>query len=285
MDTVNITAKDGASIPALTVGFNDSGIKAVIIVCHGFGEHAGCYCELAENLHDAGFACIIPNQRGHGLPPEGARNWHGRIPSYQCFIDDVLALTEYIREALPNAPIALYGHSMGGNIVINTLLRMGREQASRYICAVLESPWLGLYDPPNVFTVTLLRILSKVTPNLRILQKIRHGDLSSVDERVKSYGEDPLYHGFLSARMITGILDACDFAMANAASVPVPCYLAIASGDVIVCNDTINSFVEKAGSIVTAKTYKSKHAIHNDENREPFISDVITYINSKLPGR
>jgi alpha-beta hydrolase superfamily lysophospholipase len=32
----------------------NTSIKAVAIVCHGFGEHAGNYAGLAENLEGAG---------------------------------------------------------------------------------------------------------------------------------------------------------------------------------------------------------------------------------------
>lgn len=69
MQSVQIPAKDGTAISALTLGFDSSIAKAAVIICHGFGEHAGCYIELAEKLHSAGFASIIPNQRGTGSLP------------------------------------------------------------------------------------------------------------------------------------------------------------------------------------------------------------------------
>jgi alpha-beta hydrolase superfamily lysophospholipase len=238
-------------------------------------------------MRKAGYASIIPDQRGHGEPPEGVKNWHGLIPDYQCFVDDIISLTQYVLEKAPGTPVVLYGHSMGGNIVLNTLLQSSDRQASQakqallYSCAVIESPWLGLYNPPNKIKLGLMKFLSRVLPNLRQEQKLNHGDLSGDTERSGGYSKDPLYHGFISMRMVAGILGGCDFAMSNAARLSVPTYIAYASDELVVCNKTIRKFAKKAADVVTLKEYDSKHAIHNDKNRELFFNDMIAYMDSK----
>lgn len=213
------------------------------------------------------------------------KKWFGIIPDYQCFVDDVIALTEYIRSISAETPIILYGHSMGGNIVINTLLRIPKQEASKYTCAVLESPWLDLYKKPGSVQIALIRAINKVLPNFRIVHRMRSDDLSSVADRAEGYGKDPLYHGYLSARMIVGIMDACQFALANAENLQIDTFLASASDDTVVCNKAIDIFAGKAGSLITSKRYESRHAIHNDANRETYFGDIITFMDSKLPEK
>jgi len=283
MQKINVTAKDGAVIPAITIGIEDENKKAVVIISHGFGEHSGSYVELAEELYSAGYASIIPDQRGHGKPPDGAKKWLGIIPGYMSFVDDIVSLTETARELAPDTPIALYGHSMGGNIVVNTLLRIPKQQSASYFCAVLESPWLWLYDPPNPVAIWGMKILSHITPNIRQNRSLKSDDLSSDAERSDGYAQDPLYHGYISIRMASGILSACDYAMENAARFPVPTLLAYAKNELVVCNKTILKFAEKAGDKITLKEYDSNHAIHNDDKRESYGRDVIAYLDSKLP--
>jgi len=282
MQNISVKAKDGAIIPAVTVGMEDGDKKAIIIISHGFGEHAGSYIELAEEFQKAGYASIIPDQRGHGKPPDGAKKWFGTIPHYQCFLDDITSLADTARQTAPDTPIVLYGHSMGGNIIANTLLSLSSEQSSLYTCAVLESPWLGLYNPPNPLMICIIKFLSHVMPNFIQEQKLNHSDLSSDTERSDGYSKDPLYHGSISMRMANGIFEGCAYALENAARFPVPAYLAYANNDRIVSNKAIHEFADKAGVIITIKEYESNHAIHNDVNRESYINDMIAYIDSKI---
>ena len=279
---INIIAKDGAIIPTITVGIEDINKKGIVIISHGFGEHAGSYVELAEDLLKAGYASIIPDQRGHGQPPEGAKNWHGKTPGYQYFVEDIISLTKTVQEMAPDTPIALYGHSMGGNIVINTLLRTSPQQTSTYFCAVIESPWFGLYNPPGSFMVAVTKLLSIIMPNYRFNRELEHKKLSSDIERAGNYSRDPLYHGYISMRMLSGIINACDFAMENAEKLPISVYLAYANNDLIVCNKEIHKFAERAGDMVTIKEYASNHAIHNDEIRETYCNDVIAFMDKHI---
>jgi len=119
-------------------------------------------------------------------------------------------------------------------------------------------------------------------PNLRNERKLNHSDLSSDNERSEGYSKDPLYHGFISMRMITGILDGCDYVIENAASLSVPVFLAYAKNELVVCNEAIRIFAEKAGDIVTIREYESNHAIHNDEIRESYCHDMIEYLDSAI---
>jgi len=282
MKRINVPAKDGALISAVTIDLDDSLKKAVVIICHGFGEHSGAYIEVGEELQKGGFASIIPDLRGHGTPPEGAKKWHGQVPNYQCFIDDIVSLTKTAKQIAPEKPIVLYGHSMGANIIINTLLKLPPEETTVYSCAILETPWLELYRPPGSLEMKLVKVLNIIAPRYRFMRKLNHEILSSDPERAGGYLIDPLYHGYISMRMGTGLIDGGKYAIENAPCFPIPAFLAYADTDRVISNKAIKEFAEKAGDIVTIKEYDSMHAIHNDKSRELFFNDVVAFIDSHI---
>ena len=277
-----VTAKDGAAIPVVTCNLEESGKKGVVLICHGFGEHSGAYLEHSGRLWQGGYACVIHDQRGHGKPPEGSKRWHGLIPHYQCFLDDIASVTEFIKEKAPDTPIAIYGHSMGGNIVANALLKQPLGQDVPYYCAILESPWFELYEPLSPFMAGLIKVMHKVAPNYRHYRKLKHEDLSGDAEKKQGYSRDPYYHGFISMRMITGIQDGCAFALENADKLPIKTYLSYADDELVVSRQAILDFAAKAGEKVTLKEYASKHAIYNDVDRESYCLDLIAFLDSNL---
>ena len=97
----------------------DSEPRAVVCLVHGLGEHCGRYQHVAAALTEAGFAVLACDQRGHGRSA-GKR---GVIPSYDALMDDIGLLLEQASQRYPGKPRFLYGHSLGGNEVINYALR------------------------------------------------------------------------------------------------------------------------------------------------------------------
>ena len=279
---ITVNAKDGAVIPVVTYNLDKAEKKGIIIVCHGFGEHSGGYFEHAERLWQGGYSSVILDQRGHGKPPEGARKWHGLIPDYQCFIDDIVSVTDEIKRITPNTPIAIYGHSMGGNIVANTLLRLPPAQARQYFCAALESPWFELYKPISKFNLFLIKTMNVIYPNFIHRRDLEHNILSSDTEKRAGYAKDPYYHGKISVRMLSGVLEGCKYALDNAARLPVKTYVAYADNDLVVCNKAILEFAAAAAKKVTLKEYASNHAIYNDVSREAYCRDLIAFFNLNI---
>jgi alpha-beta hydrolase superfamily lysophospholipase len=282
MNKISVTAKDGTSISAITFGIEDSGTKAIVIISHGFGEYSGSYIDLAGELQKAGYASIIPDQRGHGKPPEGVKKWQGLIPRYRCFTDDIISVTKAARQMLPDTPMAIDGHSMGGNIVATTLLRSSPEQAAQYTCALLEAPWIRLYKQPGILKICLANILSCIIPNYIMSSEPKRDTHSGGTDIETDDTKDPLYHSLISMRMLAGLFNGCAYVLKNAARFPIPTLLATADNEHTVCNKAIARFAEKAGDIVTAREYKSNHAIHNDANRKAYFRDVIEYLDLKF---
>jgi len=278
MEKISIAAKDGAAISALACNVGASGNRGTVVVCHGFGEHAAMYTELADVLGQGGYASILFDQRGHGAPPDGRKNWFGITPSYECFLDDVASVTKAAKLASPGLPVALYGHSMGGNIAINAILR----DPSGYSCAVLEAPWLGLNRSLSPIVIGLSKIAGKLSKWPTTMNKLKPGALTSDPERAERYIKDPLYHGRISFRMFNGIQAGCANALDNAPRLAIPVFVAYAGNDKVLRNEATLRFAADAGDMATAMEYDCRHAIHNDMKRNEYFHDMIGFLDAQL---
>ena len=94
-----------------------------IVLCHGWPEHAFSYRHQIPALVDAGYHCIVPNQRGYGASSRPAA-----VAEY-----DIYALTGDLVSLLDafNYEDAIFvGHDWGAIVVWNlALLHPGRVQA------------------------------------------------------------------------------------------------------------------------------------------------------------
>lgn len=89
-----------------------------LLMIPGLGEHAGRYAKSSEFFCNAGFDVYCIDLIGHGLSP-GAR---GCISSYDGLMDEIETAIAAIQHRNPDSPVGVWGHSMGGNLIINYLL-------------------------------------------------------------------------------------------------------------------------------------------------------------------
>ncbi|MGE8359633.1 alpha/beta hydrolase [Pseudomonas sp.] len=97
--------------------YADQPPRAVVMVAHGMAEHSGRYARLGEALVAAGFELYAHDQRGHGKTAEhGTLGHYADEDGWQRVVGDLACLNHHIRQAHPQAPIFLLGHSMGSYI-------------------------------------------------------------------------------------------------------------------------------------------------------------------------
>ena len=83
----------------------------LVLIAHGMGEHAARYDRCAQALTAAGYLVLAPDHRAHGpsapvLGDMGDDGWNA-------VVDDLAQLVRLLREAHPQVPLVLFGHSMG----------------------------------------------------------------------------------------------------------------------------------------------------------------------------
>ena len=88
-------------------------VRAVIVLAHGYGEHARRYDHVAERFGDAGLAMYALDHRGHGR----AGGKRVRVRHMDEFVSDFRELVRIARAENPDLKVIVLGHSMGGGIV------------------------------------------------------------------------------------------------------------------------------------------------------------------------
>jgi len=253
--------------------------KGVVQFVHGFGEHVGMYEPLAQFFAGHGYAFVIHDQRGHGAmqdktPAQRAKAL-GVVPAYQCFLDDITTLRGRIDEWFPGVRVILGGLSMGGNIVANYL---ERTPGPRYERAIIESPWLRLAKPMPGAVTALARVIGKATPSLAIASGLNLDVVTRDRQETAKLKADPLYHGRISFRLYSQILEAGEYAIAHAADIKLPALLMTGTSDQIVSVAAIRELASHAGPNLTLREYDGGfHCLHYDSNKAEVQADMLGF--------
>lgn len=251
--------------------------KAVVCIVHGMGEHAGRYGHVAAHLAANNISTVAFDHRGHG-ETEGKR---GHMPQFESLMEDVDSALEAVKKAVPGAPIILYGHSMGGNVVTNYLLR---RKPQDIIGAVVTAPWFKLAFEPPGFLVFLGKIMNVIWPGFTNKSTLNSADLSRDPEIPKKYDADPLVHAYISARFFNDITEAGVYSLDHAADLSTPTLLMHGSGDKVTSFPSSQAFAAKApkDQLTFVEWKDFYHEIHNDIGQEDVLERISTFVQSRL---
>lgn len=250
-------------------------LKAVVCLVHGHGEHLARYDHVAHFLGQAGIGVYAIDLPGHGKT-EGKR---GHVPNYEAFMDGAMALIAHATQAQPGLPLFLYGHSMGGNIVLNTALR--RHPAVKGVIA--SSPWLRLAFEPPAIQVALGRLAVKIAPGFVQHTKLDATAISRLPGEVSQYTHDPLVHDLISAAMFTGTFEAGLWAEAHAADWKLPLLAFHGTADRLTSFAATRDFCARIQGDVTFVPWEGLfHETHNEPEREQVLAVVRNWIEAHL---
>ena len=167
--------------------------KCVVCLVHGIGEHAGRYDRTGESFKESGIAMVGMDLRGHGLS-SGKR---GHTAPRKSILNDIDELLEYIQKEYPETPIIMYGHSLGGNIVLDYRRRGAyRSMTAGYI---VTSPWIILQEKIPVYLYKFAELMAKIKPDFQMSSKINPEILGNIDIISKQENQH-LVHGKISVR-------------------------------------------------------------------------------------
>jgi alpha-beta hydrolase superfamily lysophospholipase len=277
-----ITAHDGALIRAARFE-PDAEPVGVIHILHGFGEGVEHYEATAAFFTRNGYACVVHDLRGFGKMPDKTRREkqaaRGVTPGYDCFLEDVQTIRRTIDRRYPGLPCVLFGFSMGGNIIINYLLKYSQEH---YEKAILVSPWLRLYRPLSGFAETMANYIGKANPKLTISARLNVNCLSRDLAKMYQLKAYNIFHDRISFRMYTEIAAAGEYALRNAARITVPMLLLCAGEDKIVSPGAIREFSGNTKENVTFIEYPDGyHYLHLDTISDEVLETMLLFCNIK----
>jgi len=257
----------------------DQDPKAVICLVHGMGEHSSRYLPMANYFEQHNIAVLAFDQLGHGQT-EGKR---GHVNSYDELLDQVERLITESYRRFPKVAKFLYGHSMGGNLVTNYVLRRQAKIAG----AIVSAPWLKLaFDPPAIkvklgqFTI---RFLGTYTEKSNLNTK----HLSQDTAVVTAYENDPLIHDKISVRMFVTCHEAGLWALERAATLEIPMLLMHGDSDKITSHQGSQLFAERASNdLVTFKSWPNMyHEIHNEPDKIKVWQTTLEWIEQNSPSK
>lgn len=250
--------------------------KATLALVHGQGEHVGRYEHVGAALAEAGYALLGFDLRGHGKSG-GPR---GGTPSYEALMGDIADFLLQVQQRIPGRPGFLYGHSLGGNLVLNYALRRKPELEG----IVATGPWLKLaFDPPAI-QVTLARMMNALAPGFTQSSNLNTQGLSHDGSVVSAYENDPLVHDRISVRLFLSISESGAWALEHAAQFPLPLLLMHGAEDPITSARASREFAEKAGSKATLKIWDGLfHEIHNEPQKAEVFKFLLAWLDGHIP--
>lgn len=250
-------------------------IKAVVVLVHGLGEHTGRYLHVGEAFAQAGYVLAGFDVRGHGRSG-GAR---GHTPRYESLLDDIDAFRAQMEARYPGKPVFIYGHSLGGNLVLNYVLR--RDHKLRGVIAT--SPWLRVAAPIPAFKLAVARAAAHVLPSLAQASGLETAALSRDARVAEAYKHDPLTHDRISAALFLGTYEAGTWALEHAQEFPVSLLLMHGTGDRITSWRATQEFAQKAGKKATWKAWDDGyHELHNEPQGIQAVRFMIGWLDAQL---
>ena len=230
---------------------------AVINIIHAFGEHSGRYQKWAGLFVEKGMAVLASDLIGHGKS-YGKR---GYIKNYQVLLDQIDLQLQKSAEIFPDAPRILYGHSMGGNLVIN--YAMSKDPPISALIAT--APWLRLATDPPFYMLLFSRIMRPFFPSLTVKAGIDNSFRTHdavVNQMVK---EDTLLHRRMSLQLYYEVSRKGLFAMKNIYKINRPFLLMHGSSDRWTSHEASLGLATNTSNLTRLKIWDGLyHELHNE---------------------
>jgi len=248
--------------------------KAVIILVHDLGEHIQRYIYWADLFKKEGIGFAGVDLPGHGRS-EGRR---GNIKSYALLGDMIDILLNSCKKTFPGIPVYIYGHSLGGGIVLDYLLRRNPKVKG----AIVTSPWLRLSFEPAKVKLIMAFVMKNLLPGLIQPSRLNVSHISHDEAVVEKYKTDPLVHGKISVSLFHGAMTAATYSLKHASDLKVPTLMLHGSDDLVCSPEGSREFAGKT-SLADLKIWDGGyHELHNEPFKDEVFAYIINWINRKL---
>jgi alpha-beta hydrolase superfamily lysophospholipase len=279
MKTFETSFKSRDGIDFFVRGWEPEGKpKAVVALIHGHGEHTGRYEHVARAMTDAGYALVGFDLRGHGRSG-GIR---GHFPTWDAVIQDIRDFFILLTQRYIDLPQFLYGHSLGGLIVLTYTLK--NKSGLKGVIAT----GAGLRSPihEEKLKVTMAKVLGSLMPTTLLASGLDNTVLSRDPEVVHAYQKDPLVHDRMSLGFGKAGLNATEFAWDHAEEFSLPLLIMHGGADRNTYAHGSADFARlaaKNNQDVTLKLWDGLyHEIHNEPEKALVIQFMIDWLDRHL---
>jgi alpha-beta hydrolase superfamily lysophospholipase len=250
--------------------------RAVVVLAHGYGEHARRYDHVAQRFGAAGLATYALDHRGHGR----AGGKRVQVRHMKEFVADFRQLVTIARQDHPDSKVIVLGHSMGGGIVF----AYGVQHADDYDLMVLSGPAIAAHTGVSKAKAVIGKAIGSIFPNLPI-EEIDANHVSRDPKVVADYQADPLvYRGKVPAGIGKALLVVGEKMHLLAPGITAPLLVVHGEDDRLVAAEGSRRLVEHVGSRdVELKIYPELfHEVFNEPERDQVLDDVVSWISARL---
>lgn len=278
---------------------NQSNIKGIISVVHGMAEHTDRYIEIAEYLAESGYAVFMHDHAGHGksVKTEDDLGYFGSSDGYKKITADVKKVIELAKKEIPDAPVILWGHSMGSFVArlfistypeaVNVAVICGTSGANPaagagILVAELIAKLLGKHHRSK-----LLDTMAFGTYNKKFEGKTGFEWLSVNKKNIEAYVDDKLCgynftaYGFKDLFSLLKSVSSKDWFTSVPENLPV--YLIAGDMDPVGnygkgVEEVYDKLIKSGHKNTEIKLYEGyRHEIHNEDIRYTVLDDIISF--------
>ncbi len=254
----------------------DTGVRGVVALAHGYGEHARRYDHVAQRFGEAGLATYALDHRGHGR----AGGKRVRVRDMKEYVSDYRTLVSIATAENPGATRIVLGHSMGGGIAF----AYGVQYPGEYDLMVLSGPAIAAHTGVSKAKALIGKAVGSILPDLPI--ESIDADLVSRDPAVVAdYKADPLvYRGKIPAGIGKALLLVGETMPERAPGITAPLLVVHGEDDQLVSAEGSRRLVECVGSTdCELKVYPELyHEVFNEPERDRVLDDVVSWIQARL---
>ena len=250
--------------------------RGVVILAHGYGEHARRYDHVAQRFAAAGLITYALDHRGHGRT--GGKRV--RVRHMSEFVADFRSLVATATAEHPGLTRIVLGHSMGGGIV----LAYGAQYPSEYDLMVLSGPAIAAHTGVSTAKAMLGKAIGSILPDLPI-EQIDPDAVSRDPIVVADYKADPLvYRGKIPAGIGKALLVVGETMPRLAGGISAPLLVVHGGQDKLVAAAGSQTLVQCVASTdVELKIYPELyHEVFNEPERDVVLDDVTAWIGARL---
>jgi alpha-beta hydrolase superfamily lysophospholipase len=245
--------------------------SATICLVHGVGEHSDRYDSWARKFCEQGIMVYALDYRGHG----GAEGARGVVNSLNELHDDINTLVRRCKRNWSEIPNFIYGHSMGGNLVLSYLIKRRHD----FDGAIITSPWLELVKPPSPLVLKIARWLNHFGPSITFSTGIRSSQMTHSSYIQKETDIDPLMHGRISVRLFNELTNSSEEIMAFKQKTEIPLLLLHGLADPITSPEATQQFAEFNAPLARFVGYQGAlHELHHEPVAESVFNEIIKFI-------
>jgi alpha-beta hydrolase superfamily lysophospholipase len=249
--------------------------RAIVTLVHGLGAHSGWFANVVRCLVENGYAVYGFDLRGHGR----SAGQRGYIHSWEEFREDIKTFRYLIALAEADLPCFLLGHSLGGTIILDYVLR----DPTSFQGAIAMAPTLEQVGISPV-RLGLGYILSTVCPRFALDTGMGLTVGARDLELLNAFDRDPLRHSQGTARLVTEFFKTVDWIESHISQLQIPLLILHGDADRVAFPETSRRLYNQV-MIADKELHEYPglyHELHNDFGYEQVLSDLVAWLAQHL---